>query len=84
MSKTFHLVCAETETQVSIGQGWDEMTCLYYEMPKVMEALKKFLNKNAGKPLKFLCLDTASYDAAWPGYHDFADDEEWCPEDHTG
>lgn len=57
MSQTFSIVCHETKKRIWIGQGWGEMTILYYGVHSTMENLKRFLNDHIDKQLVFLCND---------------------------
>jgi hypothetical protein len=60
MSRTYSLVCHETQQALWIGQGRYSdagMTTFYSGMPVVMQRLGRFLEATRGKPLVLLSDD---------------------------
>ena len=72
MSQTFYLVCLEAKEWIWIGQGWDDMSVLYYGEHETMEKLKRFLNMFHDKELRFICSDTTNYiyDDGWKEFEE--------------
>lgn len=51
MSRTYDLVCKETQLGVWIGQGWKGLEVFYSGKPETMERLGRFLAAHIGKEL---------------------------------
>ena len=83
MSATFSIVCEECIVDdklqsMWIGQGSnaDGMRALYSGDQKVMDRLKRFLNRHRGHGLVFVCDDTEGCMLKGIGYEEFEPDPD--------
>ena len=51
MSRTYSIVCKETQLGVWIGQGWNGLETFYTGHPEIMARLHRFLAAHMGKEL---------------------------------